>query len=56
MQNPCMHTCTQVIARREGVDYVRCLECGQVFEADDLESAPADDDEEQRGLSGVVRG
>lgn len=56
MQNPCMHNRTQVIARREGVDYVRCLECGQVFEADDLESASADDDDEQRGMSRAAHG
>jgi len=50
-----MHTRTQVIARREGVDYVRCQDCGQVFEADDLESASDDDGEEQQGVNGAVR-
>ena len=35
--------------RRDGVDYIRCLGCDQVFEADDLEADPvlADTDDEQ---------
>jgi nitrite reductase/ring-hydroxylating ferredoxin subunit len=56
MENVCMHARTQLIARREGVDYVRCQDCGQVFEADDLESASDDDDEEQRGVGRAVGG
>jgi hypothetical protein len=55
MENVCMHTRTQVIARREGVDYVRCQDCGQVFEADDLESASDDDDKEQQETNHGVR-
>lgn len=47
MQSACKHARTQMIARRDGVDYVRCLECGQIFEADDLEAASVYDDEEQ---------
>jgi uncharacterized C2H2 Zn-finger protein len=35
-----------MIARRDGVDYVRCVNCGQVFEAEDLESVPVYEDEE----------
>ncbi len=37
MQSGCLHNRTEMIARRDGVDYVRCRDCGQVFEADDLE-------------------
>ena len=43
----CQHSRTELMARRDGVDYVRCLDCDQVFEADDLESVPVYDDEEQ---------
>jgi hypothetical protein len=50
-----MHARTQVIARREGVDYVRCLDCGQVFEADDLESASGGGDGERQGMNHAVR-
>jgi hypothetical protein len=42
----CNHGRTEILARRDGVDYVRCLECDQVFEAEDLEPVPAYDDEE----------
>jgi Zn ribbon nucleic-acid-binding protein len=33
----CAHTRTELLATRDGVEYVHCLDCGQVFEADDLE-------------------
>jgi len=43
----CEHKRTEFVMRRDGVDYVRCLDCGQVFEADDLEQVPVYDDEEE---------
>jgi hypothetical protein len=46
MEQFCDHGRIQVIARRDGVDYVRCADCGQIFEADDLESVPVSDDED----------
>ena len=46
-----MHTCdhkkTEMLARRDGVEYVRCLECEQVFEAEDLESVSVYDEDDQ---------
>jgi uncharacterized Zn finger protein len=42
----CQHSKTQMIARRDGVDYVRCQECGQVFEAEDLELVSVYEDDE----------
>ena len=33
--------------RRDGVDYLRCVECDQIFEAEDLEQIPVYDDEEE---------
>ena len=41
----CDHLRTEMIARRGGVDYVECLECHQIFEAEDLEPVPVPDDE-----------
>jgi len=35
--------------RRDGIDYLRCLDCDQVFEAEDLEQIPAFDEEEEPG-------
>ena len=46
MQSPCDHKRTQVIARRDGVDYVECLDCRQIFEAEDLEPVTVEDEEE----------
>jgi hypothetical protein len=34
-----------MLARRDGVDYVHCLDCGQVFEAEDLETVSVYDEE-----------
>jgi Zn ribbon nucleic-acid-binding protein len=47
MDPACPHTRTVIIARRDGVDYVECLDCRQIFEAEDLEAATtAEKDEE----------
>ena len=46
MQTVCNHSRTQILARRDGVDYVECLDCRQIFEAEDLEPVPADEEEE----------
>lgn len=45
MSVSCDHKKTEAIARRDGVDYVHCTDCGQVFEAEDLESVPVYDEE-----------
>jgi hypothetical protein len=47
MQLVCEHPRTEIIARRNGVDYVECLECRQIFEAEDLEQTPVEEDEEE---------
>ena len=46
MHTPCDHTQTKVIARRDGVDYVECLTCHEIFEAEDLEPVPVEEDDE----------
>src|ERR1700686_2360527 len=46
MQPACDHARTQMIARRDGVDYVECLDCRQIFEAEDLEPLKAEEEEE----------
>jgi hypothetical protein len=46
MQTACDHNRTQIIARREGVDYVECLDCRQIFDAEDLEPVKVEDEEE----------
>jgi hypothetical protein len=46
MQSVCEHPRTQIIVRRDGVDYVECMDCRQIFEAEDLEPAAAEDERE----------
>ena len=46
MQGFCEHKRTVVLARRDGVDYVECVDCKQVFEAEDLEPVVVDDEDE----------
>ena len=43
----CEHKRTEFLMRRDGIDYLRCVECDQVFEAEDLEQIPVYDDEEE---------
>jgi hypothetical protein len=45
MERPCNHDRTEMLARRDGIDYVRCVACGQVYEAEDLEPVMMNDDE-----------
>jgi Zn ribbon nucleic-acid-binding protein len=47
MQPACRHTRTEIIARRDGVDYVECLDCRQIFEAEDLESVTVETEDEE---------
>ncbi len=43
----CEHSRTEFMMRRDGVDYVRCLDCDQVFESDDLEQVSVYDETEE---------
>jgi hypothetical protein len=44
----CDHKRTELLMRRDGVDYMRCLDCDAVLESEDLEQLPIDDDEEEQ--------
>jgi hypothetical protein len=46
MQTACEHKRTVMIARRDGVDYVECLDCRQIFEAEDLEPVAVEAEED----------
>jgi hypothetical protein len=46
MENSCEHKRTVMIARRDGVDYMECLDCRQIFEAEDLEPVVVESEEE----------
>ncbi len=46
MSPACDHPRTAIIARQDGVDYLECLDCRQIFEAEDLEPVKVEEDEE----------
>ncbi len=47
MQQPaCEHTRTEIIARRDGEEYFECLDCRQIFEAEDLEPVTVEEEDE----------
>lgn len=46
MQTPCEHNKTVMIARRDGIDYLECVDCRQIFEAEDLEPVAIDAEDE----------
>jgi hypothetical protein len=43
----CEHKRTEFLMRRDGVDYVHCMDCGHVFESDDLEQVSIDEETEE---------
>jgi hypothetical protein len=45
MERPCNHSRTEMVARRDGVDYLHCLDCGQVYEAEDLEPVTVEEED-----------
>lgn len=53
---PCSHNRIEFVYRRDGIDYVHCLECNTVCDAEDLEAIPAYDDDEANGGSGPASG
>jgi len=46
MLTACEHNRTEIIARRDGLHYVECLDCRQIFEAEDLEQVTVEEEEE----------
>jgi hypothetical protein len=42
----CEHQRTTILTRRGGIDYVECLDCRQIFEAEDLEPVAVDRDDD----------
>jgi hypothetical protein len=46
MQTACEHSRTRIIVRRDGVDYLECLDCRQIFEAEDIEPVKLEEEEE----------
>ncbi len=36
MPSPCKHPKVRIVSRQEDVEYVECLECGDVFDSDEF--------------------
>ena len=36
MASPCKHPRVRIVSRQEDVEYVECLECGEVFDSDEF--------------------
>ena len=36
MDNPCRHPRVQVVSRDEDAEYVKCLECREIFESSEF--------------------
>jgi hypothetical protein len=49
MTSGCQHSRTEPIYRQGGEDYVRCLECSHIFEAEDLETVSVFEEEDTDG-------
>jgi hypothetical protein len=46
MQDVCECNRIEKIAAVAGVEYVRCLDCNRIFEAEDLDPVPVQEDED----------
>ncbi len=44
MGETCPHTHRRVIAQDEVLQFVECLDCGEIFESDELEELPGVDE------------
>ena len=57
MANSCKHPRVRVVSRQEDVEYVECVECGEVFDSDEFRDMeieekvtnPEDDDSDGYG-------
>lgn len=47
MQETCKCNRTERIASVAGVNYLRCVDCNRIFEAEDLDPVPVYDDDDQ---------
>jgi len=53
MAIPCKHPRVRVVSRQEDVEYVECVECGEVFDSDEfrdmeIEEKVSDPEEDER--------
>ena len=44
MKEPCLHARRQIIAQDETLQFVECLDCGEILESDEVADLPAVDE------------
>ena len=50
MPSPCKHPRVRVVSRQEDVEYVECLECGEVFDSDEFRDMEIEEKASDAGL------
>lgn len=43
MDTACKHPKVRIVAREDDVEYVECLECGEVFDSEELRDMPIEE-------------
>lgn len=52
MQTACKHPKVRIVAREEEVEYFECLECGEVFDSEELRDVTTDEEPEETEADG----
>lgn len=52
MAAACRHPKVRVVSRQEETEFVECLECGEVFDAEEFRDMEIEDSAETEDLSG----
>ena len=48
MQTACKHPKVRIVAREDRVEYFECLECGEVFDSEELRDVTTDEKPEEK--------
>jgi Zn ribbon nucleic-acid-binding protein len=47
MASPCKHPRVRIVSRQDDVEYVECLECGEVFDSDEFRDMQIEEEGEK---------
>jgi len=50
MDTGCKHPKVRVVAREDDVEYLECLECGEVFDSEELRDPPPEETSDTTSL------
>jgi len=54
MASPCKHPRVRIVSRQEDVEYVECLECGEVFDSDEFRDMEIEEKDARIGHEATV--